>query len=116
MSTTHAPDVSSLLARLARAREATAAAGVDALFVSPGSDLRYLLGVGGRSFERLTCLVLAGAGSAAEPTLVVPALERPGYDHVPTDELGVAVATWVDGEDAFHLAMSTLGGRPARVA
>ncbi len=116
MSSTHAPDASSLLARLARAREATAAAGVDALFVAPGSDLRYLLGVGGRSFERLTCLVLPAAGSAAEPTLVVPALERPGYDHVPTDDLGIAVATWVDGEDACHLAMSTLGGRPGRVA
>jgi Xaa-Pro aminopeptidase len=116
MSSTHAPDASSLLARLARAREATAAAGVDALFVAPGSDLRYLLGVGGRSFERLTCLVLPAAGAAAEPTLVVPALERPGYDHVPTDDLGVAVATWVDGEDAFHLAMSTLGGRQGRVA
>jgi Xaa-Pro dipeptidase len=116
MSSTHAPDASSLLARLARAREATAAAGVDALFVAPGSDLRYLLGVGGRSFERLTCLVLPAAGAAAEPTLVVPALERPGYDHVPTGDLGVAVATWVDGEDAFHLAMSTLGGRQRRIA
>jgi Xaa-Pro dipeptidase len=91
-----------LLARLRRAQEATAAAGVDALFVAPGSDLRYLLGVGGESFERLTCLVLPAGGA---PTLVVPALERPGYDRVPTDDLGVAVATWVDGEDPFRLAL-----------
>jgi Xaa-Pro dipeptidase len=64
----------------------------------------------------LTCLVLPAAGSPAEPTLVVPALERPGYDHVPTDDLGVAVATWVDGEDPFHLAMRTLGDRKRGLA
>jgi Xaa-Pro dipeptidase len=89
---------------------------VAALFVAPGSDLRYLLGIGGESFERLTCLVLPAAGTAAEPTLVVPALERPGYDHVPTDDLGVRVATWVDGEDPFALALGTLAGRPDRIA
>jgi Xaa-Pro dipeptidase len=110
------PDTGALQARLGRAREAAASAGVDALFVAPGSDLRYLLGVGGRSFERLTCLVLPAAGSSATPTLVVPALERPGYDHVPTDALGVDVSTWVDGEDPFRLAFGALGGTPATVA
>ncbi|HEX5405829.1 MAG TPA: Xaa-Pro peptidase family protein [Pseudonocardiaceae bacterium] len=112
---THVPDTQSLLARLARARQAAAAAGVDALLVSPGSDLRYLLGVGGRSFERLTCLVLPAADSTADPTLVVPALEAPGYAHVPMNDLGVSVVTWVDGEDPFRLALGPLG-RPARVA
>jgi Xaa-Pro dipeptidase len=116
MSTTNTPDTASLRARLERAREAAAKAGVDALLVSPGSDLRYLLGVGGESFERLTCLVLPAAGSSAVPTLVVPALERPGFDHVPTDDLGVDVATWVDGEDAYGLAYRRLGGSPGRVA
>ena len=42
------PDTGALQARLGRAREAAASAGVDALFVSPGSDLRYLLGVAPR--------------------------------------------------------------------
>jgi Xaa-Pro dipeptidase len=111
----HIPDTAALSARLDRARQAAATAGLSALFVSPGSDLRYLLGVGGRSFERLTCLVLPAAGAAGEPTLVVPALERPGYDHVPTDDLGVAVATWVDGEDPFRLALGGLG-KPDRLA
>ncbi|HKN96811.1 MAG TPA: Xaa-Pro peptidase family protein [Pseudonocardiaceae bacterium] len=112
----HLPDTGSLSARITRAREAAAAAGVGALFVAPGSDLRYLLGVAGGSFERLTCLVLPAADLAVEPTLVVPALERPGYDHVPTDELGVGVATWVDGDDPFRLAFHALGRRPGRVA
>jgi Xaa-Pro aminopeptidase len=101
-----APDTASLLARLGRAREAAAAAGIDALFVAPGSDLRYLIGVAGSSFERLTCLVLPATG---EPTLVVPALERPGYDHVPTDDLGISVATWVDGANPFRLALAAAG-------
>ncbi|GAA3438881.1 hypothetical protein GCM10018954_085000 [Kutzneria kofuensis] len=80
MSVSAAPiDVESLRDRFRRAAEAAAAAGVDALLVSPGSDLRYLLGAGGSSFERLTCLVLPAAGSAAEPALVVPKLEHPGY-------------------------------------
>jgi Xaa-Pro aminopeptidase len=114
MSSFPGPDARSLSSRLARAQEAAASAGVDALVVSPGSDLRYLLGVGGESFERLTCLVLPAAGSSATPTLVVPALERPGFDQVPTVQLGVEVATWVDGQDPYALAASVLGERAAR--
>jgi Xaa-Pro aminopeptidase len=113
MSTTSWPDTACLLARLQRARQAAGTAGVDALLISPGSDLRYLLGVGGSSYERLTCLVVPADGS---PTLVVPKLERPGYAHVPTDDLGVAIATWVDGDDPYELAHRALSGRPRRIA
>jgi Xaa-Pro aminopeptidase len=108
-----------LHARLDRARAAAAAAGVDALFVAPGSDLRYLLGIAGGSFERLTCLVLPATGLDATPTLVVPKLEAPGYDGVPMAELGVEVATWVDGENPFRLAHDRLrsgGGVPRQIA
>ena len=116
MSVSAAPiDVESLRDRFRRAAEAAAAAGVDALLVSPGSDLRYLLGAGGSSFERLTCLILPAAGSAAEPALVVPKLEHPGYAAVPTDDLGVHVATWVDGEDPYRLVADLLKG-PKSVA
>jgi Xaa-Pro dipeptidase len=104
---------------LDRARAAAAKAGVSALLVAPGSDLRYLIGAVGRSFERLTCLVLPAADVSATPTLVVPKLERPGYAEVPTDELGIEVATWVDGEDPFALAHGVLrgaGGQHARIA
>ncbi len=113
MSTTAWPDAACLLARLRRAQEAAAHAGVDALLVSPGSDMRYLLGVGGSSFERLTCLVVPATG---DPTLVVPALERPGYADVPTDDLNVRVATWVDGENPYDLTSQAIPGAPSRVA
>jgi Xaa-Pro aminopeptidase len=105
-------DPSALRTRLDRAREAAGNAGVDAMLMAPGSDLKYLLGCSGSSFERLTCLLLPVDAPAV---LVVPKLEAPGYVDAPTDALGVEVATWVDGEDPFALAASRLG-RPTRVA
>jgi Xaa-Pro dipeptidase len=113
MSTTvSATDPTALRARLDRAREAAGTAGVDAMLMAPGSDLRYLIGGSGTSFERLTCLVLR---TGAPPVLVVPKLEAPGYAAVPTDELGVEIATWVDDEDPYGLVASLVGGA-ARVA
>ncbi|TWP46862.1 aminopeptidase P family protein [Lentzea tibetensis] len=100
-------DVSALKARLERTAAATEQAGIDALLISPGSDLRYLIGAGGESFERLTCLVLPVGGT---PVLVVPKLEQPGYAGIPTDELGVQVVTWVDGEDPYALVRAALKG------
>ncbi|MBE9376456.1 aminopeptidase P family protein [Saccharopolyspora sp. HNM0983] len=105
-------------ARLGRARRAAAQAGSDALLITPGSDLRYLIGVGGESHERLTCLVLP-AEPEAEPALVVPKLEEPGLAGVPLAELGVHVVTWVDGQDPHALVTELLargGARPARIA
>jgi Xaa-Pro dipeptidase len=106
-------DVSALRARLDRASAAAEQAGVDALLISPGSDLRYLIGAGGESFERLTCLALPVGGT---PTLVVPKLEQPGYAAIPTDELGVQVVTWVDGEDPYALVKAALKGSRVAVA
>lgn len=109
---TPAPDAAALRARLDRARAAAAAAGTDALLIAPGSDLRYLLGQAGGSFERLTTLVVPAEGT---PALVVPKLEAPGYADVPTDDLGVELLTWVDGDDPYKLVADRLG-KPGRVA
>lgn len=106
-------DPTILRSRLDRARKAAAGAETDALLIAPGSDLRYLLGAAGGSFERLTALVLpAGDGV---PALVVPKLEAPGYAHVPTDDLGVELVTWVDGENPYRIVADRLG-KTARVA
>ncbi|SDW63429.1 Xaa-Pro aminopeptidase [Amycolatopsis xylanica] len=109
---TPAPDVAGLRARLDRARAAAAKSGTDALLITPGSDLRYLIGAGGGSFERLTTLVVPADGA---PALVVPKLEAPGYADTPTDELGIDILTWVDGDDPYKLVAGRLG-KPARVA
>ncbi|OXM54269.1 M24 family metallopeptidase [Amycolatopsis alba] len=107
-----APDAASLRARLDRARAAAAAADTDALLIAPGSDLRYLIGQAGGSFERLTTLVIPADGV---PALVLPKLEAPGYADVPADELGIEVITWVDGDNAYELVADRLG-KPGRVA
>ncbi|NIK59443.1 M24 family metallopeptidase [Kribbella shirazensis] len=97
------PDAAVLRARLDRAREAAAGTG---LVIAPGSDLRYLIGQPGGSFERLTTLVIPADGA---PALIVPKLEAPGYDGLPLAELGVDVVTWVDGVDPYNLAAERLG-------
>ncbi|TDD55557.1 M24 family metallopeptidase [Saccharopolyspora elongata] len=108
-------DPSVLAARLTKAAETAAAAKLDALLISPGSDLRYLLGAGGESHERLTCLVLPADG---RPALVVPKLEEPGFADIPLAELGIEVVTWVDGQDPHAMVadLARRGGEPSRLA
>ena len=101
--------------RLRRAGEVAAAQDTELLLVTPGTDLRYLIGADGSSHERLTCLVLPAAGHRAPPALVVPRLEAPGYAHLDLDGLGVEVVTWQDGEDPY-LLVSDLAGGPTRIS
>ncbi|WP_240437811.1 M24 family metallopeptidase [Sciscionella marina] len=95
------------MTRLQRARDLARERGVDALLVTPGPDLRYLIGAGGESHERLTCLVLP---VDRDPVLVVPKLEHAGYGELP-----VAARTWIDGEDP-HALVADLAGNAATVA
>ena len=58
--------------RLTEAAAAAARAGLDALVLTPGPDLRYLTGYDTHQSERLTCLALP----AGEPAfMVAPRLE-----------------------------------------
>ncbi|MGW4460724.1 M24 family metallopeptidase [Micromonospora sp. NPDC004704] len=93
--------------RLAAAQRATARAGLDALLITPGSDLRYLTGYHAHAQERLTCLVLPAQG---EPTLVVPALERPAAEASPAPGTGVRIVEHTDGTDPYPLVVAALGG------
>ncbi|NUR80371.1 MAG: aminopeptidase P family protein, partial [Dermatophilaceae bacterium] len=101
--------------RLERLRAEADRAGVATLVVAPGSDLRYLTGIGGSSFERLTALVVPTDGSVA-PVFVSPALEYAGLGHVPLADLGVEVRTWVDGEDPYSLALRGVPTGPVAVS
>ena len=56
--------------RLSDVAAATAAAGLDALLLTPGPDLRYVTGYAAHQLERLTCLAVPAAG---EPFLMVRA-------------------------------------------
>jgi Xaa-Pro aminopeptidase len=99
--------------RLAAAAAATAEVGLAGLVISPGYDLRYLIGSRADTFERLTALVLPAAG---EPTVVVPRLELASFRGAFLSELGVAVRDWVDGDNPYELVRDALGGGPAATA
>ncbi|MGW5516902.1 M24 family metallopeptidase [Nocardia africana] len=99
--------------RLERAAELTRAAHLDALLITPGPDLRYLLGSAAQSFERLTCLVVPASGET--PSVVVPKLELAALDGSAAGELGLRMVSWVDGVDPYGVVKSTLNAG-ARVA
>jgi Xaa-Pro aminopeptidase len=99
--------------RLAAAAAATAQAGLAGLVISPGYDLRYLIGSRADTFERLTALVLPAAG---HPTVVVPRLELASFRGSFLSDLGVVVRDWVDGDNPYELVRDALGGGPAATA
>ena len=99
---------------MAAAARAAADAGLAGLVITPGYDLRYLIGSRAQTFERLTALVLPAAG---DPTIVVPRLELASLKESAVPELGVAVRDWVDGDDPYRLvAEALLGDGPFAVA
>lgn len=99
--------------RLERARAAAAAAGVDALLVSPSADLRYLTGYAAVALERLTCLVLPVEGA---PFLVAPELEVPAARAASVEQLGVEIVGWGETEDPYALIAKRLPGGLTTVA
>ncbi len=101
--------------RLAGARTATAAAGLDALLVGVGADLQYLAGYPARPLERLTLLVIPAARNAPI-TLICPRLEVTPARSCPAVSGGAAViATWEETEDPMTL-VARLVGPAARAA
>ncbi|WP_039798393.1 M24 family metallopeptidase [Nocardia araoensis] len=93
-------------ARLERAVELMRAAHLDALLITPGPDLRYLIGSAAESFERLTCLVIPADG--ATPSVVIPKLELASLEGSAAGELGLQVLDWVDGTNPYALVKSAL--------
>lgn len=99
--------------RLARSASAARDAGLDALLITPGPDLQYLLGSKAASFERLTCLVIPASDEPA--SVVVPRLELAALDDSAAGQLGLEIHDWVDGVDPYSIVARGLP-HPARVA
>jgi Xaa-Pro aminopeptidase len=99
--------------RLAAVTAATADSALGGLVITPGDDLRYLLGSRAQTFERLTALVLPSSGT---PTMVVPRLELASLNGSAIAELGIEVRDWVDGDDPYRLVTTALGGTPTATA
>jgi len=98
--------------RLAAAAAGVAQAGLAGLVVTPGYDLRYLIGSRAQTFERLTALVIPATGA---PVVVIPRLELASLRDSAAGDLGLTVQDWVDGENPGDLVALALGGH-ARVA
>jgi D-alanyl-D-alanine dipeptidase len=93
--------------RVAAATAATAKTGLAGLVITPGYDLRYLMGSRAQTFERLTALVLPVSG---DPTIVVPRLELASLKQSVVTDLGLVVRDWVDGDDPYQLIAAAMGG------
>jgi Xaa-Pro aminopeptidase len=95
--------------RLTAARRGASAAGLDALLIGVGADLRYLAGYEAMPLERLTLLVVPAA-EGAPMTLVAPRLEATPARTCPAAATGaVVVATWEETEDPMALVAAVLG-------
>ena len=99
--------------RLHEATKATAAARLAGLIITPGYDLRYLIGSRAQTFERLTALVVPVNRA---PTIVVPRLELASLKESAVSELGLSLRDWVDGEDPYKLVVDALGRAPMTAA
>jgi Xaa-Pro aminopeptidase len=93
--------------RVSHAQKSAADAGLDALLVTPGPDLRWLTGYDALPLERLTCLVVP---AAAGPFLVAPRLEVPAVLASPVSGLDVEVVGWGETDDPYALIAARLPG------
>jgi Xaa-Pro aminopeptidase len=92
--------------RLQLAAAAAGDAGLAALLLTPGPDLRYLTGYDANQLERLTCLAVPAAG---DPFLVVPRLELPAAQASPAGALDLDILPWDETDDPYALVARRLG-------
>jgi Xaa-Pro aminopeptidase len=96
--------------RVERAAAAAAEAGLAALLLTPGPDLRYLTGYDAHQLERLTCLAVpAASGAGHEPFLVVPRLEFPAAQASPAGGVGFEIIPWDETDDPYAIVTKRLG-------
>ena len=107
------PSTAGLTDRLTRLSDQAVTRGIDVVVVGPGADMRYLVGHAVASHERLTCLVVP---ADADPVLVVPTLERPGWNGTAAERLGIPIVTWTDGEDPYAVVAGLLSSDARTVA
>jgi Xaa-Pro aminopeptidase len=92
--------------RLGQVRDSVRAAGLDAVLLTPGPDLRYVTGYDANQLERLTCLAVPADG---DPALFVPRLELPAAQASPAGALGLEMIAWGETADPFGMVSRRLG-------
>jgi Xaa-Pro aminopeptidase len=98
--------------RVSAVAAAVRGAGVDALLLTPGPDLRYVTGYDAKQLERLTCLVIPADG---DPFLVMPQLELKAAQASPAGGLDVELVTWGETTSPFGIISGRIP-RPDSVA
>src|SRR5215472_11822626 len=93
--------------RLALAAGAAASAGLGALLLTPGPDLRYLTGYDAHPSERLTCLAVPAQGPAF---LLVPRLELASAQASAAGGMDLEIITWDETDDPFAIVGQRLAG------
>jgi Xaa-Pro aminopeptidase len=93
--------------RLTLAADAAAHAGLGALLLTPGPDLRYLSGYETHPSERLTCLAVPAQGP---PFLVVPRLEYASAQASPVGGMDLEIVVWDETQDPFRIVGERLAG------
>lgn len=79
--------------------------GADAVVIGGGSDLQYLTGHDGHSYERLTAAIASASVDAGPALLVTPKLEAERI--TPAPEV-FAIGPWEDADDPIALAVGAL--------
>jgi Xaa-Pro aminopeptidase len=99
-------------ARMSRAAQAAAGAGLTGLLVTPGPDLRYFAGYTAMAVsERITMLAIQ---AGRQPAMIVPAIERADAQAAPGAQ-ALSISVWSDGQDPYQETAALLepGGRYA---
>jgi Xaa-Pro aminopeptidase len=98
--------------RTAAAQALAGEAGLGAILVGVGADLRYLTGYPAMPLERLTMLVIPATGA---PALVVPRLEATPARSCPPAAAGfLPVVTWEETGDPHALVAEMVGDQRGR--
>jgi Xaa-Pro aminopeptidase len=92
--------------RLRDIAAATETAGLDAVLLTPGPDLRYATGYEAHQLERLTCLAVPAGGG---PFMMVPRLEVPAALASPAGKLDLEIVGWDETDDPYAQLAQRLG-------
>jgi Xaa-Pro aminopeptidase len=99
--------------RINRVVEQLQESALSAMFITPGSDLSYLIGYHAVPLERLTMLVVT---QNHEPFLIVPRLERSAALASPFGATGWEVISWGESDDPYAIIGDRLNGLSGTIA
>lgn len=95
-----------LESRIQRAKATMLDAGLDALCVSPGPDLRYFIDYEAKALERITCLVIM---PKAESLLIVPRLEKLPAQSSGAGRMEIEIVTYGEFDNPYQIIAKRIG-------